>query len=176
MEKIELNFDSTLYQKELNQLLELGKKMTIVAKYIQEITKGKILEFDLEALNQWIKIEYNFLNVQQVMSLQNLEVKYNYVKDFLLKYDVKTLNQFKVDSKGSYKPITDVLSDVKKKYITYVSNDFIDDYKALLEAKKLLEKCNQSLLKLTVKKTLESVHIDLSNFGAIQNALAQNLV
>ena len=175
MQKIELEFNSTGYQKELNRLMELGKTMANVANYIKEITKNNVSEFDLESINEWIKNHYNFLNVQQVMLMQNQEAKYNFVKQFLLENDSNLLARFSLNNKGFHEPIKAVLSDLKKKYITYVNDELINDYKALFEAKELLEKCNKRLLKLTVKKTAEGVYIDLSNFSAIQNAYSQNL-
>jgi hypothetical protein len=176
MHKIELEFNSTNYQKELNRLIKIGKTMSQVQSYILEITKDEVSDFDLEILNEWVKNHYNFINVQQVMVMQNLEAKYNFVKQFLLENDSNLLTRFSLNNKGFYEPNTDALSDLKEKYTTYVNDEMMSEYKALKEVQKALDKCDKSLLKRMLNSSAENVFIDFKRFAPLQNLYKRNLV
>jgi hypothetical protein len=174
MKKIQLEFNGNAFQNELNKLIELGQKMANVANYIKEITKNNVSEFDLESINEWIKNHYNFLNVQQVMLMQNQEAKYNFVKQFLLQNDSYLLSRFNLNNKGVYEPNTNVLSDLKDKFTTYVNDEMIDDYKALKEAEKALNKCDKRLLKAMLVTSSEEVFIDFKRFAPLQKLSHRN--
>ena len=96
---IKIDFDKSGYQNEINRLYEFGKTLTNVQSIIQELTKNNISDFDLESINQWAKEHYNFINVKAIYQLNNLDVKYNYVKDFLLNNSTEKLKLFNINSK-----------------------------------------------------------------------------
>ena len=168
MKKIELEFNTSEYQKELTRLMDLGKRMAVVQEYILEITKEQVSKFDVEAINEWIKQHYNFINVQAVMDLQNQRVKYDFVKAFLLNNEPQLLKQFNMDEKGVFSPSKELLKDVKERFTTYVNEDILDDYKALKQANDMLSKCNQKMLQMMIVKNQHEVFLDFNKFPQLQ--------
>ncbi len=167
---IELDFDKSGYQNEINRLYEFGKTMTNVQSIIQELTKNEVSVFDLESINQWATQHYNFSNVSAIMELNNLDVKYNYVKGFLIKNSLDYLEQFELTPKGLYVPTEAILDATKERYTTYLKPELVGQYRNLKKIENLLSSVDNRLLQRMLVKTSTKVFIDLKRFSAIQNS------
>ena len=167
---IKIDFDKSGYQNEINRLYEFGKTLTNVQSIIQELTKNNISDFDLESINQWAKEHYNFINVKAIYQLNNLDVKYNYVKDFLLNNSTEKIKLFNINSKGIYEPCKELLEDTKLRFTTYVKPELVGQYRNLVKLDNALKSVNKMLLRSLLVDNKTNIFIDLKRFKMIQNS------
>ena len=169
---IKIDFDKSGYQNEINRLYEFGKTLTNVQSIIQELTKNNISDFDLESINQWAKEHYNFINVKAIYQLNNLDVKYNYVKDFLLNNSTEKLKLFNINSKGIYEPCKELLEDTELRFTTYVKPELVGQYRNLVKLDSILKSVDKTLLRRLLVNNRTDIFIDLKRFKMIQNSFS----
>jgi len=175
MERIKLGFDSANYQKELSQLIEIGKTATVVQGYILQITNDNVTVFDLEAVNEWVKSHYNFINVEQVMQLQNQDVIYKFVKNFLLSTEPSVLDSLSLQD-GIYKPTKKCLKALNEKYTKYCEPEFEDVYKNLKQLQESIEKADRRFVKAMLVQSTDGIHLNFKRFAPLQGAYKRNLI
>ena len=175
MGKIKLSFDSANYQKELSNIIEIGKKATVVQEYILKITNDNVNAFDLEAVNEWIKSHYNFINVEQVMKLQNQDVIYDFVKNFLLTIEPSVLDSLSLQD-GIYKPTKKCLKTLNEKFTSYCEPEFEEIYKDLKQVQDSINKCDRRFLKAMLIQTEQGINLNFNRFESLQGAYKRNLI
>lgn len=140
--KISTNWKAFKQEKQL--LIKQANQYTKAKEDFKTITESKDVEFNLEALNDYITKRTGFANVQSSASLMGYEAEYERLVEYF-NSDIDT-EQFEYDETfNRYTPTEDVLNTLEEQYSVYLDNTYNKDYDTLERIVKLLNKLDNAI-------------------------------
>ena len=135
--KIAMYFSETEYNNAVQQLKNNINDLQHGVELCKTITDGKITDFDLNAVNEYLKKKLDMPNLEAVADM--LTHKENYIK--LKELDARKValqSEYIVFDSGNYKLTEDALEVIKTSLTTYLGEDKLATYSTLKKAVDLL--------------------------------------